>query len=493
MPKDNYMSRSGLANTISGVGVSAHTTNSNYDISSTDENLVRNMLTKKMSGIEGLPYQFMENVDRRITGTDMGRKYTEKIVARLPLLFLTPCKQVFMPDASDEDRNILTSILTGMADNSAADLLENDGRYYSVEYDYTEYYKYLNCMLAAVAAFLGIYDETININGKSSRIGTYAWQNEMNSDFKTFFAAEENVVFYLDSMTDISETFSNETTESSLASSINGFADTSNEIRFLFGDKGGALGNIIDSATNATSSIMSSLSNVLGNFGGGIVESLADKGVNTILNGGKIVFPEIWSDSSYDRSYSLNIKLRSPDHDNLSIFLNILKPYCRLLTLALPRLMQDDNGNINPNGYRSPFLVKAYSKGLFNIDMGIITSMTVTKGAECCWNDNGLPTQIDITLEIKDLYSSLAMSGFGTNNGKGLFKIDGLSSVVNNTSYMDYLANMAGLNIGQMEMGRKIKLYYYLTQTDIAQIPSRTFTKFDQSVSKIIGKLYNIL
>lgn len=493
MSKDNYMNKSTLTNVVSNVGVTAQTTSNNYEISSTDENLVKNMLTKKMSGIEGLPYQFMENVDRRITGTDMGRKYTEKIVARLPLLFLTPCKQVFMPDASDEDRNILTSILTGGADNSAADLLENDGRYYSVEYDYTEYYKYLNCMLAAVAAFLGIYDETININGSSAKIGTYAWQNEMNSDFKTFFSAEENIVFYLDGMTDISETFSNETTVSSLASQINGFSETSNEIRFLFGDKGGALGNIIDSATNATSSIMSSLSNVLGNFGGGIVESLADKGVNTILNGGKIVFPEIWSDSTYDRSYSLNIKLRSPDHDSLSIFLNILKPYCRILTLALPRLMQDSNGSVNPNGYRSPFLVKAYSKGLFNIDMGIISSMSVTKGAECCWNDDGLPTQIDINLEIKDLYSSLAMSGFGTNTGKGLFKIDGLSSVVNNTSYMDYLANMAGLNIGQMEMGRKIKLYYYLTQTDIAQAPSRLFTKFDQSVSKIIGKLYNIL
>ena len=503
MSKSNYMTKKELSSSLKTTGVTAtkikkadlgtQINNSANQTIQSDETLVKNMLTKKMSGIEGLPYQFMSNVDRRITGTDMGRKYTEKIVSRLPLLFLTPCKQVFMPEASDNDRNILTQILTGAADSTASELLERDGRYYSVEYDYTEYYKYLNCMLSAVSAFLGIHNESININGKSSTIGTFAWQNELNSDFKTFFSADENIIFYLDGMTSVSESFSNETTASSLASQINGFSDTSNEIRFLFGDKGGALGNIIDNATNATDSIMTSLSSVVGNLGGGILESLADKGVNTVLNGGKIVFPEIWNDSGYDKSYSIQIKLRSPDHDSLSIFLNVLKPYCRLLALALPRLMHDSNGKVDPNGYRSPFLVKAYSKGLFNIDMGIISSMSVEKGSECCWNDDGLPTQIDITLEIKDLYNSLAMSGFGTTDNKGIFKIDGLSSVVNNTAYMDYLANMAGLNIGQMEMGRKIKLYYYLTKTDLHQIPSRAFTRFDQSISKIMGNLYNII
>ena len=287
-----------------------------------------------------------------------------------------------------------------------------------------------------------------------------------------------NVVFYLDGLTSVSETYTNETTESSLASQINGFADQANEIRFLFGQKGSAIGNLLDGVDDATSSIRSSLATVMGNLGGGIVESLADKGVSTVLDGGKIVFPKIWSNSSAQRSYSIEIKLRSPDHDSLSIFLNILKPYCRLLCLALPRLMDD-----NPNGYRAPFMVKAFSKGIFNIDYGMITSMTVTKGAECCWNDDGLPTQIDISLEIEDLYSSLAMSGFTDTN----------KQIVSNTSYMDFLANMAGLNIAQMEIGRRIKMYYYLTKTDITQIPSKIHTRFDQSISKLMGKAYNLL
>ena len=129
-----------------------------------------------------------------------------------------------------------------------------------------------------------------------------------------------------------------------------------------------------------------------------------------------MIFPKIWGDSQYNRSYSFDIKLRSPDHDNLSIFLNILKPYCKLLALTLPRSRVDSDGKADPNSFEAPFLVKAYSKGMFNIDMGIISSMTVTKGRTCAWNDDGLPTEIDISLDIKDLYSNLSMSSIRIGN-----------------------------------------------------------------------------
>ena len=449
------------------------------------DSAVNSMLMTNMSGVEGMPYQFMETVDRRITGTEVGRKFAEKIISRMPLLFLTPCEPLFMDDFNKNDtQNMVDMLISG---NGNKDLINGSGRYYSVDFAYAEYYKYLNTMLSAVAAYLGIYEEEILLNGKRQKIGTIDWSKDTNDSFKTFFAAEENLVFYLDNMTQVSESFSNETTESSLASQINGFSDTANEIQFLFGDKGGALGSIIDSAKEATSSITSSLSSVIGNLGGGIVASLADKGVNTVVNGGKIIFPKIWANSSFDRSYSLDFKLRSPDHDSISIFLNVLKPYCKILALVLPRIMEDADGSINPNGFRSPFMVKSYCKGLFNIDTGIISSLSVTKGDRCAWNNDGLPTQIDISITIEDLYSNLAMSGFQNAIGT----IDPLKNVVNNTAYMDFLANMAGLNIGQMEIGRRIELYYYLTRTNISQIPSRIHTKFNQSISKLMGDMYD--
>ena len=123
--------------------------------------------------------------------------------------------------------------------------------------------------------------------------------------------------------------------------------------------------------------------------------------------------------------------------------------------------------------------------------MGMVTSMSVTKGAECCWNDDGLPTQIDISLTIKDLYSHMYMSSMW-NSRNILGSWSTLKGVINNTSYLDFLANMAGLNIAQMEVGRRITMLYYLTQSMTAEAGSTLFNKFDQGVTRLIGKMYTI-
>ena len=293
-------------------------------------------------------------------------------------------------------------------------------------------------------------------------------------------------------MNSVSEGFSNDTTESSLASTINGFSEQANEIRFLFGSSGSVASELLNSASDVTSSVSDSLSNMATSLGGGIIGSLTGKGVNAVLDGGKISFPKIWSNSQFDKSYSISIKLRSPDHDPLSIFLNILKPYCKLLCLVMSRQITND-----ANGYSSPFLVKAYSKGLFNVDMGIISSLSVTKGAECQWNDDGLPTQIDIDLTIEDLYSTLSMSSMHIESNNILGRLNPINNgkaaemMVNNTAYMDFLANNAGLNIGQMEICRRITMLYYLSKMDGATMASSTFRIFDQGVSRLINRIYN--
>jgi len=465
------------------------------------ESLVNKIMTESLNGIECIPYQFMSTVDARLkktgtNGTDeskLGRKYASKIMGRLPLLFLTPCFPKALADFSDEDKqSLINMILDG---NTDEDLVNGSGRYYSVTFAYDEYYRYFNCMMAATAAFLGIYDTKIpTITGdKTKKIGEYDWTNELNDDLKTFFDAKENVVFYLDGFNSISESFTNEVTESSIASQINSVSDTAHELNFLLAGNDSVLAKIADNVTDAVDSVTTALSDILGDVGGGIIGSLADNGVNSLANGGKIVFPQIWSNSSYSRTYTLDLKLRSPDHDSLSIYLNIIKPYCKILCMCLPRVMENED-HYNANSYMSPFLVKAFSKGMFNIDMGMITSLSVTKGAECQWNDDGLPTQIDISLDITDLYSSLAMSGFestGEFTGNPFKATKQIVKIVNNTAYMDFLANMAGLNVGQMAIGRRIQMFKYLAQTATTQYVSRKFTQFDQKISTVLLGLYD--
>lgn len=66
MPKENYLTKSQLTAMMSDViGASYNkvgSINTNiYNMMSDDEIRVKGMLTKKMSGIEGIPYQFLED------------------------------------------------------------------------------------------------------------------------------------------------------------------------------------------------------------------------------------------------------------------------------------------------------------------------------------------------------------------------------------------------------------------------------------------------
>lgn len=447
---------------------------SSYRNDSSNENIL-NVIKSDLNGLYGVPYQFMDTVDPRIEGTNLGAKYAEKIISNIPLLFLIPCKQIFMPGFSDSTKNMILESLTN--GTTPVGLDDQTGRYYAVQYDTATYFDYVNTMLTMLCRYMGVGDTEIKLGTRTGPLKAVDWQNVRNSSFNEYLNAKQAVVFYVDGVTSMSDSFSNSTTESSLASTINGYSEQANEIRFLLGDT--ALTQLATSMGDVTESITSGLSGNLSNFTGGMLSDLASKGVSTIVSGGKIVFPKIWSDSSFDRSYSFDIKLRSPDHDNLSIFLNIFVPFIHILAMTLPKANEN-----NDNAFQSPFLVKAYYKGLFNIDMGIITGLSVTRGAECQWNEDGLPTQMDISIDITDLYSNMFMT-------KESFPSLPFS-IVNNTAMMDYLCNLAGLNIAEQEWFRKATMFNYLTTSDIARIPSRIYSKLQQGINVQMKKLYSL-
>ena len=273
-----------------------------------------------------------------------------------------------------------------------------------------------------------------------------------------------------------------------MASQLNGYSDTANEIKFLFGNNSAISGMLSEAEDAVKSGIVSNLAESFSSMTGGMLSDLATKGTSSLLSGGKLVFPKLWQDSSFSRSYSFDIKLRSPDHDNLSIFLNIMVPYLHLLALVLPISHED-----YANSYNAPFLVRAYCKGLFNIDMGMITDMQVTRGAECQWNDDGLPTQMDISITIEDLYSSLYMSAMNETSPPYLLnQIKSNLSVVRNTSMLDYLANLSGLNIAEEEKFRSVHMFMKLGGSVWSQATNNLYNKFDVGVSRVIEKLYHL-
>ena len=461
----------------------------------TSQNAIANLLaTNNMNGIYGAPYQFMPNVDPRLgEKTNFGWFFAEDIVANMPLLMITPGEPNFLSGFSKRDKKNFITILNksaaGKLGDKVASKLEDlidtkgdDRKYYTFKFDYTTYYNYVNPMLWNCAEYLGIGNKEIKIGTQTAKLTSFNWSKAYNK-LKKYTNCEQFVSFYLDSENSIQESFSNETTNSQLADSINSFSSTANELKFL---QGAILGRKpVMSNKDAYDEAKKSLDEVSNKYlnGSKLIKSLG-QGVLTVASGGKLLFPEVWSDSRYTKSYDISIKLRTPDNDKLSWYLNICVPLMHLIALTAPR-------QLSANGYTSPFLVRAFYKGLFNVDMGMIDTLTITKAKEGAWTSDGLPTEVDITMSIKDLYQALFISGFKKNQFvKGKLLGQDTKFILKNTGMMDYLASTCGVNINKAEIARTLQMFMVLYKNNIKMTGSTWAAEAKEGVYDKLNSIY---
>lgn len=511
-----------------------------------------------LRNIFGAPYQFLPTTDCRIVNNfsdDLeaaGYEFTEKILSRMPLLYITPGNTSFMGDSDENKRTALLGSLESWSDGTLAaeakaqlnDMLTDySGKLYTLKPAYDEYFKYVNPMCRAGAMFLGIGDEELfgkNVKLKDMNWGInegQAWDYYMSedstsdgtdgiagspiartsqaassarsiditkyttvtfydedgtelgacpatelglgkgvsellglpanetrdrfisnfvsfankltggsgdsgslftniadafTDLQNFLYCQSVIPFYINSESSFQDSFSNETTESSLATTINALSDRAREIQFLLGTASSAVGEAFDKVDATLSSVKEQINNIVEKVAGGnsIFTTIANS-VKTIVSGGRLLFPNIWANSNFSKSYNISIKLITPSYDKISWWLNIYVPLCHLMALVLPR-------SEYVNSYTAPFIIKAFYKGMFNIDMGIITEMTFTKGKEGSWTKDALPTIVDVTFTIQDLYCAMGMTSTG-NMYKGF--------TLQNVAEMDYIANLCGINI----------------------------------------------
>lgn len=427
----------------------------NGNVYSTKNGKIRSKDIKKITdnvcGIFGMPYQFDQFVDPELdevgdkVNSHVGRKYSQKILSVMPILFLTPGEPLFMGKGNGRwsDKTEVAGRIFRALHGEDDDEIDEDGRYYTFAQNFREYKKYANTALRSLAFFMGIQDMKVPVPGstRDELLSQLDITHFMSNDFTKIFGAHCVLPFYLDAETSISEDFSNDTTESMISQTANGFSQTAREIQFIMGSKDS--GGLLKAMGSAVTDIGTNLASAAGDLSDALVgKNLLSRitgELTTIVSGGKIIFPEIWSGSSYSKSYNINLKLRSPDPDPVSIFLNIYMPIVLLVSMAAPRQI-----NGKSNSYESPFLVRATYKSIFNCDLGIIQSLSITKGGPDRWNVMGQPYTADVSITLKDLYSDMFIS-----------KMMGL---VANTAQMDYLATMAGVNLNDYEFGRLMKL-----------------------------------
>lgn len=444
-------------------------------------------------GIFGYPYQFLPTVDPRLVKRDLyqsnvskknatitnnwfissddlnqsvvddlldiktiGENFSKKIAARAPVMTIQAGIPVFLKGYSDEAKNTILTNLMGFAMDAISnisldDILSSSGQYYSFQPSPNEYFEAVNAACRAVAIFLGIGDYNTEqilpwaYGLGETLISEIRWQKCIEHAYIGYFNGA--LCFYINAEPQIHEQFTNGTRQSQLASSINQISDQALEIQFILGGLGAAAGNTFD-WPNSMINMNENLTDAT-HFrdGAGLAQSMI-KNIRTFLSGGKMIFPEIWSDSSFGRNYNVTIKLVSPDCDKLSIYLNILVPLIHILGFVLPR-------GVGDNSYISPFLVRCWFSSQFNIELGIISSCEVIKGDAGTWTQDGLPTQVTVQLSIKDLYSVLS---YPLNTST--------SNILNNPAFLNYIANLCGINVGPVSLERTWVLWKMLAFND---------------------------
>lgn len=235
------------------------------------------------------------------------------------------------------------------------------------------------------------------------------------------------VGFRIEKSTDSSESFSNSTGESSISQTLNSQASANRDRSF--GLSGGMTGiDVLDTMTSAMKTFASNLASA----------TSTDVLLNGYTGSAYIDIPEVWQNSTFGKSYSFDMQLRSPYGDPISIFQSIYVPLCMILAAALPRAA-------GKHAYTSPFLIRAYCRGMFSIPLGIIESISIRRGSsEFGWNINQLPTQIDISFTIKDLSPNMYMAiGTGTVGTE-------LSAIFSqNSTFQEYLMTLGGLGLAE--------------------------------------------
>lgn len=476
----------------------------------------------------GLPYQFNPACDIRYNNVSsiVGREFVNKFFTDGPLMFITPGRARY---TSDKDSQITAHSLISAAHDDLGPLKEliSTARtkplmFYEFEEDYTAYMRYVNMMCRTVAGFLELKDEIL-LGSRSVDFQTYDWRNyrwtdesyhsntsvavnklvtsaksvlnrlistgnadveqvstsssgtfpiqiddgKSNgniADLNQLGAKRQYVMFYVDPTTTCNESFSNSTSESDLQQKIDGLAAGARDFAF-YAKSAGAEG-AVDAVGNSVATLFGDGALNMGGPISNVFNKIISAG-SAVVRGENIVLPEIYQNSTYSKDYQIQIHLKTPYGDKLAVYLDVIVPMLHLLALVLPK-------QSTANTYGSPFLIKAHVPGVFTCGLGIVTALQFDKArTEDAWSVDGLPMEVDVTMTIKDLYTKMSMS---PSNEPLRF--------LNNSSLIEYLSNVAGVNLILPQFSKKISMMLNTGASAVKDIRGNIGSLFTDTIDR---------
>lgn len=446
----------------------------------------------RMTFVHGMPFQYTYLTDRRLNNNtayskepsgnfiksgnlDMyGRMFAGDIAANTPICSIVPGTPVFLTNikqslfgvdsnASNKERGGWLPVLSQVTDFNIGDAIksiidQNDDKayqYYSMEVNTTEYFNFVNALCQTTARFMGLG----NVAYRNRSCTAFDWSNYNQAAEQDYSMFEEvagmnnGISFAFDPMSSISDTLNNSTKDSDLAGMLNGISEKARELEFMLGTGGISL-DIVNSSdyeaalASVSDGVLSGIRNPL---------SVISSFISNTTHGMNVRFPELWSDSTLSRSYDIDMKFITPYATQFCKWRYVIVPFLHLFCLAAP---QSKDTIMN---YSRPFLIKAYSRGYFNVEMGLIDSIQWKRyGEGDMISEDGVPTEIDVSISFHDLYQQLAISLFHGAEGSEkdvAMNMQRIAVFFNNSGLMDMLGSLSGVNTNRFNLGEKLSLF----------------------------------
>lgn len=452
----------------------------------------------------GAPFQFTKQTDFRITTGEyaLGRKYVESIVSESPIVYFLPGRPNYLPNLSETEKNALKEMIKNLSEEEQKDkekksifdriLGTEESRYFDFLSDYSTYMRYVNLLCRVAAIYMGLGDKTAPNSDTPYKL--YDWSNYRYHEsykikkekkkhifdlseikpniYEALFGNYNYTQFYVDPSLSFNETASNQTQRSRLEDRFESMQGIVKELAFFA--QTAAVSQINDFKNSVANTFDKWMQKIIRNHGENFFSRLLSTS-SRVLDGSNLIFPELWEDAAYNKSYNITINLVSPYGDKESIYLNIIVPLMHLLALALPR-------QTSANSFGPPFLVRVSSKGWFNCEMGVIDHISIEKGGQDAWSVDGLPTEMKVQVSVKDLYSGLMIT---PNSRPDLF--------YENKGLINWLAITCGVDITQPAFMEKWWAIFMTLATSIKDIPYNIVNDVVEKVRNKIEPLYKFL
>lgn len=291
----------------------------------------------------------------------------------------------------------------------------------------------------ALAELIGTAKKTNTNTGELS-----PWRRFINQFTGTLYDAQLFVGIRINRTTDTTETLSNTTAPSEIQNTINSKIQGARNMRFS------AAGGNLDGG------FISGLIEGIGSVVRGAADTVSIEGLAAAATGAGIIdIPEVYQSSNFSRSYSFSTECRAPYGDPISILQSEYVLLACMLGFAAPR-------GVGGSAYTQPFLVRAYSKGVLSIPMGIIDSLTISRGGDTHgWSYNRLPTVLNLSWTIKDLSPSM----YQTMASDGFFgaELEWINIFAAGTPFQEYIMTLSGMGLAERisfyaNMKRRAKL-----------------------------------